>query len=463
MNGQSDETQWYIARDGKQHGPLTDIEMRTFVAHNYLRATDLIWKPGLPEWQAAPEVFPAVFAPAAKAAQQAASASQQTSYGAPSANPTAQAYPATPVVDAYAPQGQAQPAAPAVNARKRLAIAAAAVALIGGGAFALTSYREPLTRMVGGEEKTVEIAATASPASEPPVVKADTAPPAADASAPAPTAETPTDAVQTAATQPDTTAPAAGDAATAGSASTNLQTAALPPDAPAAAPAAEPPPLSIEGSAIDAKLRKIPAWSLIKQDYPDWYVGHIAAADKLAAEKKPESEIAMHLAQGLVALRRQNAEKALAASPEKLRKIATAFLDNLKSLRTQSVSACYGFISKGEVSPAVVQLMETPESATALNTQVAAVFEAIAEGSKTPVKHEPAVKADYDILIKELGKLGWKEEDLQVFSNPRLLAKREPDRVCKMVQDWFVAHLAVPDKPARDRLLYETLKPVVSG
>ena len=107
--------------------------------------------------------------------------------------------------------------------------------------------------------------------------------------------------------------------------------------------------------------------------------------------------------------------------------------------------------------------MEHPETATALNTQAGAIFEAISEGGKNPVKHDAAVKTDYDMLIKELGKLGWKEEDLQVFSNPKLLAKRDPEQVCKMVQDWFVAHLAVSDKSVRDRLLYETLKPVVSG
>ena len=64
------------------------------------------------------------------------------------------------------------------------------------------------------------------------------------------------------------------------------------------------------------------------------------------------------LAQGLVNLSRQNAEKALAASSDKLQAIAVAFLDHLKSLRAQSVSACFGFISKGETSPAVVQMME---------------------------------------------------------------------------------------------------------
>jgi hypothetical protein len=32
-----------------------------------------------------------------------------------------------------------------------------------------------------------------------------------------------------------------------------------------------------------------------------------------------------------------------------------------------------------------------------------------------------------------------------------------------MVQEWFIAHLSVQDSAVRERLLYETLKPVVSG
>lgn len=61
MTAQANDIQWYIARDGKQHGPLTDVEMRTFVAHNYLQLSDMIWRPGMPEWQAAPTVFPTAF------------------------------------------------------------------------------------------------------------------------------------------------------------------------------------------------------------------------------------------------------------------------------------------------------------------------------------------------------------------------------------------------------------------
>ena len=38
MTAQQPDIQWYIARDGKQHGPLSDVEMRTFVAQGHLQA-----------------------------------------------------------------------------------------------------------------------------------------------------------------------------------------------------------------------------------------------------------------------------------------------------------------------------------------------------------------------------------------------------------------------------------------
>ena len=59
-------------------------------------------------------------------------------------------------------------------------------------------------------------------------------------------------------------------------------------------------------------------------------MAEVAAADKLSADKKSDNEVATLLAQGLVTLRRQNAEKALAASPDKLQSIAIAFLKHLK-------------------------------------------------------------------------------------------------------------------------------------
>ncbi len=471
MSGQTNETQWYIARDGKQHGPLTDIEMRTFVAHNYLRASDLIWRPGLPEWQTATAVFPDVFQPKVSPQVAAAAAAAARAATQSPAGTTAQSS-ATDFDQQAAP-------APTGSMGKRLAIAASAIAVLGGGAFALATYREPLAEIITGrstsdtptvtaEAPVVEAPTVSAP--EPPAESAITPPPdaASTEASPAPETDTAQAPPPADATTPmpapaglggpsdNVTATDASSSPTATAPAGEATVAAL--DAPTTAPTP-----SVTGSATDGRLQKIPVWALIKKEYPDWYAGHVAAADKLAADNKPDSEIALHLAQGLVALRRQHAEQALAASPDKLQKVAVAFLDNLKLLRAQSVSACYGFISKGETSPAVVQMLEKPETASGLNTQAGAIFEAAVEGAKAPTKHEAAIKSDYDILIKELSKLGWKDEDLQVFSNPKLLAKREPDQVCKMVQEWFMAHLAVSNKTVRQRLLYETLKPVVSG
>ena len=312
-------------------------------------------------------------------------------------------------------------AAPRSGVLRRAALAVALAAVIGGGAYAIANFREPLMRLVSGPKKTaVDQAAATSP--------------------------------------PDTaaTAPAADTAAP------GTQTAALTPDPTSTIPTT-PDPALIEGSLLDQRLQKIPAWGLLKKDFPDWYITNVAAADKLTAEKKPGTEVATQLVQGLVNLRRQNAEKALSASTEKLKRVASAFLENLRTLQSQSVGACYGYISKGEIERGGRRHDADAGKRHVLQRSHAGNLRGRAGGHKTPVKHESAVKADYDMLIGELGKLGWKEEDLQVFSNPRMLAKREPAQVCKMVQDWFVAHLAVGDAAAQERLLYETLKPVVSG
>ena len=462
MTRQANDIQWYIARDGKQHGPLTDVEMRTFVAHDYLRQSDLIWRPGMAEWLAAPAVFPAAFDGAIQKRVQ----TPRADHPAPAQGYSQQYAQAPSAMRDSHPSNLDAPVG--VHAErsifKRLALASVAITLIGGGALALAVYRQPLMEIVSGSSG-------AATGDQPPVVaaSADTKP--ADA-------ETPSASAPQADPVPEMPAGAAGSGA-----GDVIPASPLPPNQPTttssvsspdtaketlvAAIEPEPPlppsPIAVDGSPLDTRLQKVAVWALIKREYPDWYVSQISAANKLETENKPRNDVAMLLAQSLVNLRRQNAEKALAASSEKLQAVASAFLDHLKSLRAQSVSACFGFISKGETSPAVVQMMESPETATALNVQADAVFEAISEGGRNPVKHDAAVKSDYDILIKELGKLGWKEEDLQVFSNPKLLAKREPEQVCKMVQEWFVAHLAVQDKAVRDRLLFETLKPVVSG
>ena len=57
MTGTETEIQWYIAREGKQYGPLNDAELRMFIAGGHLRPTDLVWRPGMADWRQASSVF----------------------------------------------------------------------------------------------------------------------------------------------------------------------------------------------------------------------------------------------------------------------------------------------------------------------------------------------------------------------------------------------------------------------
>ena len=49
--------EWYMARNGQQYGPLSDAEMQKFNELGHLRANDLVWRKGFPDWQPAGAVF----------------------------------------------------------------------------------------------------------------------------------------------------------------------------------------------------------------------------------------------------------------------------------------------------------------------------------------------------------------------------------------------------------------------
>jgi len=48
---------WYIARDGQQFVLLSEPEMQKFNELGHLRANDLVWRKGFPDWRPAGEVF----------------------------------------------------------------------------------------------------------------------------------------------------------------------------------------------------------------------------------------------------------------------------------------------------------------------------------------------------------------------------------------------------------------------
>ena len=204
-------------------------------------------------------------------------------------------------------------------------------------------------------------------------------------------------------------------------------------------------------------------WQAVKAEFPEWYAERTREAAKIRVETKDERAAARYLTESLVALRRSHADAALAASPDRIRKIASTFVANLDELKRASVDHCYTYISLGEANPRILELADVKSATATIEAQIGAVFEAIAEGRRQPQVHLPPRKADYDMLADELVRRGWSDADLQVFSDPRQLARAAPVRVCGMVRDWFAAHLAIQDPNVQLRLLIESLKPVVAG
>jgi hypothetical protein len=58
MSPPAAQTQWYLAREGQQFGPLSDTELAKFIELGHLQPTDLLWSEGFPDWRPAMVVFP---------------------------------------------------------------------------------------------------------------------------------------------------------------------------------------------------------------------------------------------------------------------------------------------------------------------------------------------------------------------------------------------------------------------
>jgi hypothetical protein len=215
--------------------------------------------------------------------------------------------------------------------------------------------------------------------------------------------------------------------------------------------------------AINSALQATPLWRTVKRDFPEWYAERIKEAAALAAQRKDDAAIGLQMAKALVALRRQNATHALSASFPKLKAVAVTFNANLVALQKESSDACFGFISQGEASPAVVALLQNSPHVVRLQAQLTAVFDAIADGRTTARVYSQPQKADYDLLARDLVRRGWTQADLQLFSDEKALARAGSAKVCQLVHDWFAAQLAVTDAAIQERLLAEALKPIVAG
>jgi len=421
--------EWYLARDGQQHGPVTDAELKKIIELGYLRPTDLVWRQGMSDWAVADSVLdlrppapaprpaPAPSSPSSPAHTGAASQpadgraqrGEAQQYGRPDApypsHGAAKPAPTRPVRESNPPDDRgATGAAVKPEARQfpwRAATILVAVAILVAGGVVL--YRSG---------KLVQLPFLAAPVTSDEI----------------PVVSRPKEAVKEATAA---SVPSSAD-------STNL-----------------PQP-------IEQRLQASPLWQVLRRSFPEWYAERVAEVAKLSSESKSQREIEAALTRSIVELRRRHQSHALVASPEKLKAMASSFVASLEKLARISTSACYGYISQGEASPAVADLT-APDQRSAIDAQLATVFDAIAEGRQSPAQREAPRREDYDVLSRELAQRGWSAADLQLFTDARALSRAAPEKVCQMVQDWFAAQLAVPDEAVKIRLLGEALKPVVAG
>ena len=446
MSGPSPQVEWYLARDGQQFGPISDAELRKLVELNHLKSSDLIWRDGFPEWRSADILIQQRPAP----------------------------QPVRPQAPAPVQSGQPGPMAPRPQASSN------------GGA-----YQQPAAQPRPQHQLQPRPAAGAAPVRVQNSVTAERTQPSQRGAGQSPMAANPRVAAR--GREPDRDEDD-GERRSGGQRVRRAAVVAfialmlagagyavwqfLPvdkvyqvavsvvPGKAASISAMDAAPLGDFGSSaqsVDLSLQRSDLWRLLKRDFPDWYQARLQEAGELARANKDEGAIAEQMAKALVALRRQNAEHALSAGVPRLKALAATFAKTVSKLRTVSVDACYGFISRGEASTEVVKLMQSPQHTALVQGMVLSVFESIAEGRRTPRVYPPPRQTDYAALTAELTQRGWTAEDMQLFSDERLLAKAPPERVCMMVQQWFEAQLAMKDPDAQLRLLVDALKPVVAG
>ncbi len=185
---------------------------------------------------------------------------------------------------------------------------------------------------------------------------------------------------------------------------------------------------------------------------------------ELGEETKSKQEANDYLIASFVRLRRDNAQHALLASPGSLARVATSFVDSLRALTAKGFNECYSFISNGEGSPVVAPLFFEPDIGSKLEAQMLAILQAIAEGKASPIDgRKPPTAADFNALSTELGKSGWTAADLKLFSDPSALSKAKPKVVCRLVTEWFATQTKLGDQATRDQLIAASLRPVIGG
>lgn len=495
MSQSEQPIEWYLARDGQRHGPISDLEMRKIVELGHLKPTDLVWRPGFPEWTTAASVFPA---PPPRPAAPAPPAPVRPPASAPDDDPLRhRRVPPAGTTQRASPYGDVpqrpQPTGPGHAAHPQDPHAQAPHP---GGPGPQAGYPHAPHPHHGPGGAAAELGARPQPgpAGDPHLhARSPDAHRAGRGAAPGPGGSDPHAYEEAlAADLEEMLEPAqrrrmpwkllisllvllvlAG--AVIGLMRTgHLNLASLPfvktsstkglPVVRAPKESYKESPLkTFTGSAeeIDVGFQRAAIWKLAKAEFPDWYKARVEETVKLKSENKDDAAISAHLMRALVDLRRKNANLAFAARPERLKAIATAFVETLSRLSKTSVEACYRFISGGETDPKMIELLRSSEHTATMQALMTSVLEAVVDGRKTQAKYAAAERKDYDLLAAQLSVRGWSPADLALFDDARSLSRAPHQKVCQMVQDWFSAQTSIKEEAVQSRLFVATLRPLI--
>ncbi|MGI9520283.1 MAG: DUF4339 domain-containing protein [Hyphomicrobiaceae bacterium] len=544
MSDDNVNLEWYLAREGQQHGPLSDAEMKKFIELGHLSASDLVWRAGFTEWRTASEVFPKT---QADADPQSAAQTDAPSVGSsiPTADGTERATEPSATVDAGASEQASgvrspssldaverthdvgrheptptafqdnqsghpghQPAssggeaasehragpqgpAAAAHASRSTAMHASVVrhagahgAPNGGGQpnttdpRSLDGYRDPSTNSHRADKRGRSTPSEAE-FDDPEFFDEYESKPKRRSIATALVASLLIALVGAGGwvvyanqgtigkiisdiTSDDSGKPTAVVAAPNGPSRLPATDEARQPATRIAA-ATTTPTAELTARNDELVLLQSPLWSTFKTAFPDWTNRRESEVEQLKSQGKENDEVLVHLMRSIVRWRRENAERVLTAPPEQLRSLAKSFVGNLQYLVSQDVKACYGFISKGELSPNVLPLYKDPRPVGVLSSQTQAIVLAAQANTDNRTQYSQPSAKDFNRLAKLLIQRGWSEQDLKMFSDPAALSSAPAEKVCKLVMEWFDTQLQMPPSDQQMRLLATSLRPVVRG
>jgi len=138
MSAQGSPTQWFLARDGQQFGPISETELAKFIELGHLQPHDLLWREGFPDWRPAQVVFPARGAGAPRPA--AGHVPSRTQAAPENRRAARTARPAQSEDEAGAPRG---------GRGKQVAVLAVLLAGLAGAGWLLYPHRDRLAGIIG--------------------------------------------------------------------------------------------------------------------------------------------------------------------------------------------------------------------------------------------------------------------------------------------------------------------------